>query len=122
MCLSSLLYGCDSLNLDDNDIKCLDKFQSSSVKSMLCINKRSHHSKLLQAANDSPVCELLKDKILSLYYRSFKVSSPLKDLIIYFISQYVKYGIITNGTLVSKINNISAAFSFRYQVHIYIYE
>ena len=67
------------------------------------LGKRSHHSNLLCALRVPSIEDIIKQRTLSLYYRSFQVESPLRRILISQLSKYMVTGIRYTGTLVSRL-------------------
>ena len=63
------------------------------MKRSLGLSRFSHHSKLLEALNIPKVSDLINNMTISLWRIIFNVDSPVRDLCICFLSQYVLNGI-----------------------------
>ena len=73
--LPSLLYGIESVSLDQTLIKSLECAQSNIVKNIMGFNKRSHHSNLLHVVRIDNVETTMIRGILSFWYRIYSSSS-----------------------------------------------
>ena len=74
--LPSLLYGIESVSLNQTLMKSLECAQSNTVKNIMGFNKRSHHSNLLHAVRIDKVETSVIRGILSLWYRIYQVDNP----------------------------------------------
>ena len=84
----------------------MEKYQANSVKHLLGLDKRSHHTNLLKAICVPKVGDVIKNNVLSVYFRSMQVNSPLKNLNMYFLYNYVMFNNLIPGTLVKKISDL----------------
>jgi hypothetical protein len=114
-CLPALVYGCDGMNMDNHNLKSLNSVQGSSLKGVLGLGKRSHHSNLLKALKLKNVDEVIKDQTLSFYHRIFKIESPLQKLCSHLIYEYIVNGMLYKGTIVENVvrmgqSPVNAAF------------
>jgi len=106
VCSPSLTYGCESLMINNNEYCDIDKTQSTLVKRAMGFCKRSHHSNVLRALRMDKSSEVIKNNVLSLYYRIFQVASPTRDLCIELLSSYMCHGKLVAGTLIDKVVNM----------------
>ena len=51
-----LAYGMESINLSESDIKNLKTMQGNTIKRVMDINKRSHHSNILRKSFRGSLC------------------------------------------------------------------
>jgi hypothetical protein len=103
VCLPTLLYGCDALKIDKSDLNRLNSIQGTLMKNALGIGKRSHHSSLIQALHLDNISEVINWNTLCLFYRSFRLASPLRTMCNFLLSKYITVGKVYKGTLLSKI-------------------
>jgi hypothetical protein len=75
-CLPTLTYGCESMNICKADMKRLNNAQGCTIKNLLGLGKRSHHSNLLSALGLPSTEHIINRNILSFYHNVFRVSSP----------------------------------------------
>ena len=106
ICVPSLVYGCESISLCTNDLKCLEVIQGNLLKQSLGLNRRSHHSSVLKAINVPTIRDLLTKHILSLYFRIFAVQSPARDLCTELLSMYISNGRLITGTLIHRVTSV----------------
>ena len=76
------------------------------LKALMGLGKRSRSTPLLAALRVSYIKDIVNRDTLSLYRRIFNISSPVRDLQTFFLSQYIVHGYTTRGTLVHRIANI----------------
>ena len=81
----------------------LNSVQGCTIKYVLGISKRSHHSGLLSALNLPNISELINRDSVSLLHRVLKTSSPYRSLSAYFLSDYIVNSNDHNSTLVSRV-------------------
>ena len=99
----SLLYAVASCSLRNDDIRRLESFQGTMVKSCVYLNKRARHSALLKALNIQKISHVIDVQRVNLLRRLFNVRSQYTSLCLEFISQYTSTGIIPKNTLVGNI-------------------
>jgi len=99
----TLLYGMDSIHLSQRDIKQLNSAQGSIVKRVMGLNKRCHHSSLLQAMNIQTIEDKLKTSVSSLYNRIGQVSCPSRDLQSVLLAMYITDGTVVKNTLLDRL-------------------
>ena len=103
ICRPTLTYGLETVTLSETLTRELESLQGFLIKRSLGLSKYSHHTKLLQAMNIPSVGDTIKLMTVSLWKRTFKVDSPLRNLCSFFISKYIATGISHPGTLTGRI-------------------
>ena len=103
ICQPTLLYGCETLKLNDCHVKKLETTQGNILKQSLGLSKFSHSTDLLAALNITKVDPLVKQHTLSLWNRIFKVNSPIRKLCSHFYNTFLTSGSVIPGTLLSKV-------------------
>lgn len=93
----------ESIAISKNDLKVLKTTQGNIIKRIMGINKRSHHSKLLNALTIPSVEDVIAKNSLRLYHNIFKTDTPARDLQSTFLSKYLIKGCITKGSLLEKV-------------------
>ena len=101
--LPSLLYAVGSCSLKNEDIRLLESFQGTMVKSSVYLNKRARHSALLKALNIQKISHVIDVQRVNLLRRLFNVRSQYTSLCLELISQYTSTGTIPKNTLVGNI-------------------
>ena len=109
-------YALGTCFTNKGDLKRLESFQGTLIKNCLYLNKRCHHSPLLQALNIESITSIALKQRLGLIKRVFSVTSPYTKLVTELISIYIATGKSTRGTLVgqlveSGISPLNAAFN-----------
>lgn len=99
----SLSYAIGTCPLSKADINQLESFQGSMIKSALYLNKRAHHSALLEAMNICKISDIIARQRISLLRRIFSVKSPYSTLCSHLISRYICTGVVPHNTLVGSI-------------------
>ena len=103
VCQPSLTYGLDCMNVSDRDICKLDSTQGKLIKQSLGLSKRSHNSQVLQALGIKPISDIVSKNTKSLYYRICNTDSPSRSLLFHFLSQYILFGTLVQGSLLHTI-------------------
>jgi hypothetical protein len=103
ICLPTLTYGINSININDKNIRQLESTQGGIIKQVCGLTKQSHHSKLLSALDVDKVKTGIDNSTLSLFNRLCSVMSPTRSLCVFMLSQYVTTRSITPGSLVGRI-------------------
>ena len=98
--LPSLLYGIESVSLNQTLMKSLECAQSNIVKNIMGFNKRSHHSNLLHAVRIDKVEASVIRGILSLWYRIYQVDNPARVLSNAMLCDYINSRHLIPGTLI----------------------
>ena len=101
--LPSLLYGMETMTLNDRQHKILECTQSATIKNVLGFSKRCHHSNLLRAVNLPNVTAHVYRNVLSLWWRIFQVDNPGRRLSIKLLNNYVQEKRTVPGTLLHRI-------------------
>ena len=79
ICCPTLVYGMDTIPMSIYSQKRLDTTQGCTLKHVLGIPKRNHHSQLLEALDIHKVKTIIENRTVALYNRIFKLpSSPTK--------------------------------------------
>ena len=100
----SLLYSMCTGPISNSELKRLESFQGSMIKSSLFLDKRAHHSSLLKALHIDSICSILNQQRVSLLQRVFKAPiSSYSVLCSELISSFVTNGRIPRNTLVGQI-------------------
>jgi hypothetical protein len=102
-CLPALTYGIEAIHTSESATKQLDSLQGCLMKQCLGISKTSHHTHLCQALGLPPVREIVKQQVLTLWYNTFNIESPTRDLCLYLLSMYIASGQIIPGTLLDRV-------------------
>ena len=77
ICCPTLVYGMDTIPMSTYSQKRLDTTQGCTLKHVLGIPKRNHHSQLLEALDIHKVKTIIENRTVALYNRIFKLpSSP----------------------------------------------
>ena len=105
VCLPTLIYGLDNISLHTQDISSLESIQGTILKSWLGLNKRQHHSKLIEALGLSSVMQLVTEKTIRLFSRLLQTETPAKKLNVYWLTKYLLTGYSCEGTLISRVIN-----------------
>lgn len=103
ICQPTLLYGLDCMKLSRNDFVKLESVQGKLIKQSLGLSKRSHNTQLLAALNIHKVEDIVINNTLSLFHRICQSPSPTRTLVLHDLSQYILYGRLINGTILSKV-------------------
>ena len=98
-----LAYGMESIDLSDSDIKHLKTVQGNTIKRVLGINKRSHHSNILKALGVPSVEDVIKNNAVRLYRNTFKANTPARDLQSVLLAHFILKGTTIKGTLLDRI-------------------
>ena len=106
ICLPTLLYGTDAVNIDRSDMAHLKSVQGSLIKTALGISKRSHHSHLVRALGICNIMDTVEINTLSLFYRVYRCASPYRTLCNFLLAQYISNGKAYAGTMVARIINM----------------
>ena len=104
----TLLYGMDSLSLSPKDCSKLSSLATNTIKSVLGIRKRSHHSKLLEALGIPSMESEVRHATSSLFHRIFMADSPVRDLQNRLLARFLQTGSCVGGTLLSHLVNSGA--------------
>ena len=102
ICQPTLTYGADCINITDNDILKLDSAQCKLIKQSLGLSKRSHNRELLRALKIKRVNDIVDRNVTSLFHRICNIPSPTRTLCMFYLSQYVLYGVLTPGSLLDR--------------------
>ena len=99
----TLLFGMECIPLSLTDINKLSSIQGCTVKNVLGLGKRNHHSNVLNSLGIPQVKDVIKNSTISLYYRIFQISSPARDIQCQFLANYLLYGTIIKNTMLDRI-------------------
>jgi hypothetical protein len=112
ICNPVMIYGLDSINIDKRNMQRLETLQGNLVKQSMGLSKRVHTTELMASLNINKISSIVNRNIVSLFKRIFKVQSPLKQLTIHMLSQYISKGTIVPGTIVSKVLSMGLSPSY----------
>ena len=101
--LPCLGYGMKCVNLTKRNVASLETAQASTIKRVLGISKRSHHSALLKALQVPKVHENIISDTVSFARRAFEIDSAYKNLCLEFLSRYIISGLAPKGSLVDRL-------------------
>ena len=73
------------------------------MKRSLGLSKRSHNTELLHALNIPRITDIVDRNVCSLFNRICNVNSPSRNICMFYLSQYVLYGKLTQGTLLHRV-------------------
>ena len=99
MCVPSLLYGTECINICSPSLKQMESLQGCLLKQCLGLGKRHRHSNLLKALGIRTVESLISERSSSLYHRIFNIDSPVRDLNLFFLDLFLTTGKTIEGTL-----------------------
>ena len=97
------MYGAESLDLSNKDIKKMETCQGNIIKKSLGLSKFSHSTEILCALNINKIHHTSVQNSISLWNRLFSVNSPTTSLCSDLYGNYLQDGSIIPGTLLSKI-------------------
>ena len=103
ICSPVLTYGLDCIDIDKGNLKKLETLQGNLIKQSLGLSKRVHTSNLLVSLYINKISDIIKRNVVSLYNRILKIDSPIKDLTLLFLSNYICTGTLIPGTIVNNI-------------------
>ena len=83
ICLPTLCYGLESINITDKCMKTLESTQGGIMKQVCGLSKISRHSNLLRALDIDDIRTRTHYHIKSLFNRLCSVPSPTRNLCIY---------------------------------------
>ena len=107
--LPSLLYGIESVSLNQTLMKSFECAQSNIVKNIMGFNKRSHHSNLFHAVCIDKVETSVIRGILSLWYRIYQVDYPARVLSNAMLCDHINSRHLIPGTIIHRV--VEAGFS-----------
>ena len=76
----TLMYSLSTGNISRQELKRLESFQGTMVKSCFYLSKRSHHSALLNVLGIDTIENLINQQRINLLQRVFKVRSSYSSL------------------------------------------
>ena len=103
ICQPVLTYGLECINMSQCQIGKVNSIQGKLMKQSLGLSKRSHNTEILQALDINQINYVINTNVLSLFHRICNISSPARNLCMYYLSQYVLFGILTPGTLIERV-------------------
>ena len=103
ICLPTLLYGMECINISKNELTRLERTQGNHIKQCLGLGKTVHSTHILQALNVRKIVNNLSAKCLMFYHSVFNNETPATKLNRFFLSRYVASGRLIPGTLISNI-------------------
>jgi len=101
----SLTYSLGTVPLAKSELKLLKSTQGTIVKASLHLNKRHHHTVLLEAMDILPVERIVEKQRISLLGRVFKSKSSYSQLCVSLMSIVMKRGSTAPGTLIQNISH-----------------
>ena len=101
--LPSLLYGIESVLLNQTLMRSLECAQPNIVKNIMGFDKRSHHSNLLHAVRIDNVETSVIRGILSLWYEIYQVDNPARVLSNAILCDYINNRHLIPGTLTHRV-------------------
>ena len=102
----SLLYGLETISLNQTLKKSMESAQASLLKNILGFSKRSHHSNLLHAVKIDSVESSVNRAVLSLWWRIYQVDGPARLLCNALLNEFVKHKRLIPGTLIHRVAEI----------------
>jgi hypothetical protein len=103
VCAPTLLYGMESVDLNEQNLKKLESIQGSLIKQSLGLSKRNHHSNILHALNVTKCKDFIRNQTIALYNRTFKVPSPMRNVCVQLLARYMATGKVVPGTLICRV-------------------
>ena len=103
ICQPTLTYGLECMSHSAAQMQKLESAQGKLIKQSLGLSKRSHNTALLRALSIEKVYDIVNRNVLSLYHRIFKVESPARRLMQYFLAHYITSGSTVPGTLLDRV-------------------
>lgn len=103
ICLPTLTYGLECVEISNQCKKAINSAQGSIAKNMCGLGKRSHHSNLLRAMNLDNVTTVIDNHTMSVFKRICSNESPSQNLCLHLLSQFVIHGRIVPGTIVDRL-------------------
>ena len=103
ICLPTLCYGLESINITDKCMKTLESTQGGIMKQVCGLSKISRHSNLLRALYIYDIRTRTHYHTKPLFNRLCSVPSPTRNLCIYMMSQYVTKGLLIPGSIIDRL-------------------
>ena len=103
ICVSSLVYGLDTVPLSRGDANLLSSTQGTLVKSFMGLGKRHHHTKLLRALQIKEVMSVIQNQTLESYHRAVNNHTPVRQLQLELMTKYIASGETIKGTILDKL-------------------
>ena len=103
ICLPTLCYGLESINITDKCMKTLESTQGGIMKQVCGLSKISRHSNLLRALDIDDIRTRTLYHTKSLFNRLCSVPSPTRNLCIYMMSQYITKGLLIPGSIIDRL-------------------
>jgi hypothetical protein len=124
ICLPTLMYGVDSLDIKNKSVKHLQSAQDCIMKQVCGLSKQSHHSALLQALSIKSASLYINDATKTLFKRVCAINSPARDLCIHLLNDYIMHGILIPGTIIERLVRMgvspSSLLSYTCSSHTYV--
>ena len=98
-----MTYGLDCVTLSKGQLRQLKSAQASTIKRVMGIPQRSHHSNLLQALRVQNIHDIINTNTKSLFHRIFKCDSPARDLQSRFLANYMETQRTIKNTMVDRL-------------------
>ena len=105
----TLLYGTECICLSKSDIHVLESTQSTIVKHIFGLCKRSHHTNLLMALKIPKIEDVIMRNAIMFLRRIFMLDSPVRRLQINLLSDFMYTGVSIENTLIHRI--VTAGYS-----------
>lgn len=102
----TLLYGLDSVPLSRNQINNLKSVQGCTIKRVMGISKKSHHTNLMDAMGVVNPETIIANNTIGLYRRIMQVDTPARSLQIRALANYMLTGSVIPGTLLHRLLNL----------------
>ena len=114
----TLMYSMDCVPLTKSETSLLKSSQGTIIKAVMGLNKRNHHSDLLNALKVPSVVDLIKKSSYNFYHKLFITDTPLKKLQSRFLSHYMLSHKVVKNSLLDKllkndIDPIDCIFNFQ---------
>eukprot|EP00914_Ancora_sagittata_P032643 GHVO01065946.1.p1 GENE.GHVO01065946.1~~GHVO01065946.1.p1 ORF type:complete len:281 (-),score=3.66 GHVO01065946.1:1000-1725(-) len=101
--LPTLKYGMECLPLSKGNLKDLEAVQATTLKSCLGLQKRSHHSSLLNSLSIAPVDFTVTQHSINLFKRILSFCSPAFILNNILLSDFISSNKLVQGTLLHRL-------------------
>ena len=104
-----MAYGMDCIPLNKGQLKQLKSAQASTIKRVMGIPQRSHHTSLLKALHIHSIEDIIAQNTKSLFHRIFKCDSPARHIQSRLLASYVSTGKTVKGTIIDRIVNMGGS-------------
>jgi hypothetical protein len=99
----TLLYGMESVFISKSNIKDIMTCEGNTIKRVMGLGKRSHHSKLCAALSIKQANQVIAEQTANFFYRIFQVDTPLMSLQSVLLSKYLKSRTVVKGTILDRL-------------------